>query len=181
MPARSVARSGRRACWPSSAWRWAPARTRSGLPAGSQSSRSAPRNALSWLASPRYTRPQNLIWCSGGGALQVARLPPVVPFALANYAFAITDVSFPVFFIASAVGVTPACIAEAYLGDLCQVLPPFPLQTVAGTAARPRRRGRGAAAQARRHGRRRHCGRSTGIAGSGGTGGAGAWLLTAAC
>ena len=159
MPARSVARSGRRACWPSSAWRWAPARTRSGLPAGSQSSRSAPRNALSWLASPRYTRPQNLIWCSGGGALQVARLPPVVPFALANYAFAITDVSFPVFFIASAVGVTPACIAEAYLGDLCQVLPPpFPSKQLLA-----RQRDRGGACGGRR---RRRAG--TGVGGTAG-------------
>ena len=160
MPARSVARSGRRACWPSSAWRWAPARTRSGLPAGSQSSRSAPRNALSWLASPRYTRPQNLIWCSGGGALQVARLPPVVPFALANYAFAITDVSFPVFFIASAVGVTPACIAEAYLGDLCQVLPAPPSPSKQLLA---RQRDRGGACGGRR---RRRAG--TGVGGTAG-------------
>jgi uncharacterized membrane protein YdjX (TVP38/TMEM64 family) len=49
----------------------------------------------------------------------VGRLPPVVPFALANYAFSITDVSFSIFFTASAIGVTPACIAEAYLGALC--------------------------------------------------------------
>lgn len=56
----------------------------------------------------------------------VSRLPPVMPFALINYAYAITDVSFPVFIVATSIGVSPACFLEAYIGyligDLAEVI-----------------------------------------------------------
>ena len=52
----------------------------------------------------------------------VSRLPPVMPFALTNYAFSITDVSFPVYFGGTLFGVTPACILDAYIGSLCDSL-----------------------------------------------------------
>ena len=52
----------------------------------------------------------------------VSRLPPVMPFALTNYAFSITDVSFPAFFWGSFVGVTPACLLDAYIGKLSKDL-----------------------------------------------------------
>lgn len=52
----------------------------------------------------------------------VSRLPPVMPFALTNYAFSITDVSFPEFFFGTLLGVTPACILDAYIGSLFDTL-----------------------------------------------------------
>ena len=52
----------------------------------------------------------------------VSRLPPVMPFALTNYAFSITDVSFPVYFFGTLLGVTPACLLDAYIGSLCDDL-----------------------------------------------------------
>lgn len=52
----------------------------------------------------------------------VSRLPPVMPFALTNYAFSITDVSFPVYFGGTLFGVTPACLLDAYIGSLCDSL-----------------------------------------------------------
>jgi uncharacterized membrane protein YdjX (TVP38/TMEM64 family) len=52
----------------------------------------------------------------------VSRLPPVMPFALTNYAFAITDVSFPVYFFGTLLGVSPACLLDAYIGSLCNDL-----------------------------------------------------------
>ena len=52
----------------------------------------------------------------------VSRLPPVMPFALTNYAFSITDVSFPAFFWGSLLGVTPACLLDAYIGKLSKDL-----------------------------------------------------------
>jgi uncharacterized membrane protein YdjX (TVP38/TMEM64 family) len=52
----------------------------------------------------------------------VSRLPPVMPFALTNYAFSITDVSFPVYFFGTLLGVTPACLLDAYIGSLCDSL-----------------------------------------------------------
>ena len=52
----------------------------------------------------------------------VSRLPPVMPFALTNYALSITDVSFPVYFFGTLLGVTPACLLDAYIGSLCDDL-----------------------------------------------------------
>jgi hypothetical protein len=52
----------------------------------------------------------------------VSRLPPVMPFALTNYALAITDCSFSTYFVGSFVGVSPACVLEAYIGSLCDDL-----------------------------------------------------------
>jgi len=52
----------------------------------------------------------------------MARVPPVFPFALFNYAFALTDVSFKTYFVATAVGVYPAVVLDCYIGSICKSL-----------------------------------------------------------
>ena len=52
----------------------------------------------------------------------LSRVPPLFPFALINYAYALTDMRFRMFFIPSFLGVWPCCTLDAYMGTLFEKL-----------------------------------------------------------
>ena len=52
----------------------------------------------------------------------LSRVPPLFPFALINYAYALTDMRFGMFFIPSFLGVWPCCTLDAYMGTLFEKL-----------------------------------------------------------
>lgn len=63
----------------------------------------------------------------------LARLSPLFPFNVFNYVFAVTQVSFRDFILASAVGVAPATVLYVYVGDLAGDLTQLGTPRAAGT------------------------------------------------
>jgi hypothetical protein len=53
--------------------------------------------------------------CELAGLSLACRLPPFFPFPLFNYAFAVTDVNFEIYMVATFIGVTPATVTPARL------------------------------------------------------------------
>eukprot|EP01051_Picozoa_sp_SAG22_P018407 SAG22_NODE_3090_length_1949_cov_2.245405_1_plen_334_part_00 len=54
--------------------------------------------------------------------ITLSRVPPLFPFALINYAYALTDMDFKTYFVPSLLGVWPCCTMDAYLGTLVEQL-----------------------------------------------------------
>ncbi len=77
-------------------------------------------NAISnWLIKyPRIKLIQNAISKKGLIIVFLMRLSPLFPFAISNYAFSLTDISFKNYFFISWVGMIPGTVLYVYLGVL---------------------------------------------------------------
>ncbi len=69
------------------------------------------------LSSVWQQRLQNLDSSGGFLLLVILRLIPAVPYNLINYAFGLSAMSYPVYILASAIGIIPGTLAFINIGD----------------------------------------------------------------
>jgi uncharacterized membrane protein YdjX (TVP38/TMEM64 family) len=79
--------------------------------------------ARDWVArkierNPKFKAIDDAIAREGWRIVFLARLAPIFPYAVLNYGFALTRVSFTHYTIATAVGIVPAMFAFVYFGSL---------------------------------------------------------------
>ena len=68
------------------------------------------------LHNGRLRMVEHWVLCRGLIAVIIARLLPVLPFGLLNYAFGITALRLPIFALGTAIGVLPSTVAYVTLG-----------------------------------------------------------------
>ncbi len=73
-------------------------------------------DAVRRLAGPRYERFAQLAVRRGGVAVLLARLAPIVPFTLVNYASGVIGIGFIPYLAATAAGIIPGTAVYAALG-----------------------------------------------------------------
>lgn len=76
------------------------------------------RDTLLRLAGPRLRRADQLAMDRGFGAVLVARLTPVLPFFLVNYAAGLSGVRLPVYAAATLVGLLPGALFNVAIGSV---------------------------------------------------------------
>ena len=69
-------------------------------------------------SSPRFSAIDNAVSREGWKIVGLTRLSPVFPFNLLNYAYGLTGVSLPSYFLASWIGMLPGTLLYVYLGSL---------------------------------------------------------------
>jgi uncharacterized membrane protein YdjX (TVP38/TMEM64 family) len=79
--------------------------------------------ARKWISrrmdqNPRFAAISQAIGASGFKIVFLLRLSPIFPFNLLNYALGLTRVRFPVYVIASFLGMLPGTLLYVYLGSL---------------------------------------------------------------
>ncbi len=109
------------------------------------------RDAVSRLAGRHLDRLDDLIDQSGVATIVVARLIPVIPFTVINYAAGLTAIRFGPYLLGTAIGIIPGTIAYVALGaygtqpgswEFAAAVGAFLVLTVVGAvAARRHRRG----------------------------------------
>lgn len=81
--------------------------------------------ARGWVASrivamPRFKALDDAVAREGWKIVGLARLSPLIPFNVSNYAFGLTRVSFRDYFFASWLGMLPAMVTYVYVGSLAR-------------------------------------------------------------
>jgi uncharacterized membrane protein YdjX (TVP38/TMEM64 family) len=79
--------------------------------------------ARGWVAAktadnPRFAAIDEAVGREGWKIVFLTRLSPVFPFNLLNYAYGLTSVSTPAYFLASWIGMLPGTIMYVYFGSL---------------------------------------------------------------
>ena len=74
------------------------------------------REAVAELTGPRIDRAEEIMRRQGVAAVIVARLTPVLPFTIVNYAAGVSAVSLRDFLVGTAVGIVPGTVGYAALG-----------------------------------------------------------------
>ena len=74
------------------------------------------REAVAELTGPRIDRAEEIMRQQGVAAVIVARLTPVLPFTIVNYAAGVSAVSLRDFLVGTAVGIVPGTVGYAALG-----------------------------------------------------------------
>ena len=79
--------------------------------------------ARKWIAAKiegnaRFAAIDEAVAKEGWKIVVLTRLSPVFPFVLLNYAFGLTKVRFPHYFLASWIGMLPATVLYVYIGSL---------------------------------------------------------------
>ncbi len=100
----------------------------------------ARRPVEAWVAArPRFAAIDRAVAREGFRVVLLLRLTPLVPYNLLNYALGTTRVRLAVHALATALGMLPATLLNAYLGagarDLASVLSAESLEGAAGTAS----------------------------------------------
>ena len=74
------------------------------------------REAVAELTGPRIDKAEEIMRQQGVAAVIVARLTPVLPFTIVNYAAGVSAVSLRDFLVGTAVGIVPGTVGYAALG-----------------------------------------------------------------
>jgi uncharacterized membrane protein YdjX (TVP38/TMEM64 family) len=74
------------------------------------------REAVAELTGPRIDRAEDIMRRQGVAAVIVARLTPVLPFTIVNYAAGVSAVSLRDFLVGTAAGIVPGTVGYAALG-----------------------------------------------------------------
>jgi uncharacterized membrane protein YdjX (TVP38/TMEM64 family) len=74
------------------------------------------RDAVAELAGPRLGRVEDVLRRQGVAAVVVARLTPVLPFTIVNYAAGVSAVSRRDFLLGTGIGIVPGTVGYAALG-----------------------------------------------------------------
>lgn len=72
--------------------------------------------------NPKFEAIDRAVAREGWKIIMLARLSPIFPFNLLNYASSLTQVSFKDYFVATWIGITPGTILYVYLGSLASSL-----------------------------------------------------------
>lgn len=71
--------------------------------------------------NPKFAEIDRAVAAEGWKIVLLARLSPVFPFTLLNYAFGVTRVSFRAYALASWIGMMPGTVMYVYIGSLAQL------------------------------------------------------------
>jgi len=93
------------------------------------------RDVLLRLAGPRLQRADQLAMDRGFTAVLVARLTPVLPFFLVNYAGGLSGVRLPVYLGATLLGLLPGAVFNVAIGSVAGGLGEWGLAITIGPAA----------------------------------------------
>lgn len=74
------------------------------------------RQSVAEMTGPRLARAEDVMRHQGVAAVIVARLTPVLPFTIVNYAAGVSAVSLRDFLVGTAVGIVPGTVGYAALG-----------------------------------------------------------------
>ncbi|MEI4271337.1 VTT domain-containing protein [Klenkia sp. LSe6-5] len=93
------------------------------------------RGTLMRLAGPRLQRADQLAMDRGFVAVLVARLTPVLPYFLVNYAAGLSGVRLPVYLAATSLGLLPGAVFNVAVGSVAGGLGEWGLVITVGPAA----------------------------------------------